>query len=126
VAFCFSKLEDAQAFAERFDGENLQLGRWRERRGAVHAGDDRKSQTGFSCGGGAGCGSPMAVSMPRTFVSHSRPALHSDHWAEAPSPIQGEDALVVAEREVAMAGGKPIEVVRIKITAAGRRAIGAG
>jgi hypothetical protein len=34
--------------------------------------------------------------------------------------------LVAAEREVAMAGGKPIEVVRIKITAAGRKAIGAG
>jgi hypothetical protein len=28
-----------------------------------------------------------------------------------------------AEREVAMAGGKAIEVVRIRITAAGRRAI---
>ena len=32
--------------------------------------------------------------------------------------------LAAAEREVAMAGGKAIEVVRIRITAAGRRAIG--
>jgi hypothetical protein len=31
--------------------------------------------------------------------------------------------LAAAEREVAMAGGKAIEVVRIRITAAGRRAI---
>jgi hypothetical protein len=34
--------------------------------------------------------------------------------------------LAVTQREVAMAGGKAIEVVRIRITAAGRRAIGAG
>jgi hypothetical protein len=34
--------------------------------------------------------------------------------------------LAVAKRELAMAGGKAIEVVRIRITAAGRRAIGAG
>jgi hypothetical protein len=32
--------------------------------------------------------------------------------------------LAAAEREVAMAGGKAVEVVRIRITAAGRRAIG--
>jgi hypothetical protein len=32
--------------------------------------------------------------------------------------------LTAAEREVAMAGGNPIEVVRIRITAAGRRAVG--
>ena len=32
--------------------------------------------------------------------------------------------LAAAEREVAMAGGSTIEVVRIRITAAGRRAIG--
>jgi hypothetical protein len=32
--------------------------------------------------------------------------------------------LAAAEREVVMAGGKAIEVVRIQITAAGRRAIG--
>jgi hypothetical protein len=31
--------------------------------------------------------------------------------------------LAAAEREVAMAGGKTIEMVRIRITAAGRRAI---
>ena len=34
--------------------------------------------------------------------------------------------LTAAEREVAMAGGKAVEVVRIRITAAGRSAIGAG
>jgi hypothetical protein len=33
--------------------------------------------------------------------------------------------LAAAKREVAMAGGKAIEVVRVRITAAGRRAIGA-
>jgi hypothetical protein len=33
--------------------------------------------------------------------------------------------LAAAEREVVMAGGKAIEVVRIKITAAGRSAISA-
>ena len=33
--------------------------------------------------------------------------------------------LAVAEREVVIAGGKPVEVIRIKITTAGRRAIGA-
>jgi hypothetical protein len=32
--------------------------------------------------------------------------------------------LAAAEREVAMSGGKTIEVVRIRITAAGRKAIG--
>jgi hypothetical protein len=32
--------------------------------------------------------------------------------------------LAAAERVVAMAGGKAVEVVRIRITAAGRRAIG--
>jgi hypothetical protein len=32
--------------------------------------------------------------------------------------------LAAAEREVAMAGGSAIEVVRIRITAAGRRAVG--
>jgi len=31
--------------------------------------------------------------------------------------------LAAAEREVVMAGGKAIEVVRVRITAAGRRAI---
>jgi hypothetical protein len=31
--------------------------------------------------------------------------------------------LAVAEREVAMAGGKPVEIFRIRITAAGRSAI---
>jgi hypothetical protein len=36
----------------------------------------------------------------------------------------GRRKLAAAEREVAMAGGKAIEVVRIKITAAGRKAIG--
>jgi hypothetical protein len=34
--------------------------------------------------------------------------------------------LAAAEHEVVMAGGKAVEVVRIKITAAGRSAIGAG
>jgi hypothetical protein len=34
--------------------------------------------------------------------------------------------LAAAEREEVMAGGKAVEVVRIRITAAGRRAIGAG
>jgi hypothetical protein len=34
--------------------------------------------------------------------------------------------LAVTQCEVAMAGGKAIEVVRIRITAAERRAIGAG
>jgi hypothetical protein len=33
--------------------------------------------------------------------------------------------LAAADREVAMAGGKAIEVVRLRITAAGRSAIGA-
>jgi hypothetical protein len=33
--------------------------------------------------------------------------------------------LAAAEREVAMPGGNDVEVVRIRITAAGRRAIGA-
>jgi hypothetical protein len=32
--------------------------------------------------------------------------------------------LAVTQREVAMAGGKAVEVVRVRITAAGRRAIG--
>ena len=36
----------------------------------------------------------------------------------------GRCGLAAAEREVAMAGGKAIEVVRLRITAAGRRAIG--
>jgi hypothetical protein len=34
--------------------------------------------------------------------------------------------LAAAEREVAMASDKPIEVVLIRITAAGRRSIGGG
>jgi hypothetical protein len=34
--------------------------------------------------------------------------------------------LVAQEREVTMAGGRAIEVVRLRITAAGRSAIGAG
>jgi hypothetical protein len=34
--------------------------------------------------------------------------------------------LVVAKREVAIAGDKTIEVVRLRITVAGRKAIGAG
>jgi hypothetical protein len=34
--------------------------------------------------------------------------------------------LATAKREVAMASGKPVEVVRIRTTAAGRSAIGAG
>jgi hypothetical protein len=33
--------------------------------------------------------------------------------------------LAVTQREVVMAGGKAIEVMRVRITAAGRRAIGA-
>ena len=32
--------------------------------------------------------------------------------------------LTAAEREVAMAGGRAIDIVRIRITAAGRRAVG--
>jgi hypothetical protein len=32
--------------------------------------------------------------------------------------------LAAAQREVAMAGGKAVEVVRLRITAAGRRAVG--
>jgi hypothetical protein len=32
--------------------------------------------------------------------------------------------LAAAEREVVMAGGRAIEIVRVRITAAGRRAIG--
>lgn len=32
--------------------------------------------------------------------------------------------LAAAEREVVVAGGKPVEIVRFRITAAGRKAIG--
>jgi hypothetical protein len=34
--------------------------------------------------------------------------------------------LATREREMVMAGAKPVEVMRLRITAAGRRAIGAG
>jgi len=48
--------------------------------------------------------------------------------AKAPSaavrwPGSGRCGLAAAEREVVKAGGKAVEVVRVRITAAGRRAI---
>ena len=83
----------------------------------------------------------MAASPPKPRVSaEQRRALRllasSRHGVNAALLVHGHGfkrrvlaglvrrKLTAAEREVAMAGGNPIEVVRIRITAAGRRAVG--
>jgi hypothetical protein len=83
----------------------------------------------------------MAASPPKPRVSaEQRRALRllasSRHGVNAALLVRGHGfkrrvlaglirrKLTAAEREVAIAGGRAIEVVRIRITAAGRRAIG--
>ena len=83
----------------------------------------------------------MAASPPKPRVSaEQRRALRllagSRHGVNAALLVHGHGfkrrvlaglirrKLTAAEREVAMAGGKTIEVVRIRITAAGRKAVG--
>ena len=113
VVFCFARQEDAAAFRERF-GERAPA----RNTAMVAASPPKPPRVGAEQRRVLAllAGSRDGVKAELLILGHcvSRRVLAGLVRA----------GLAAAKREVVMAGGKAIEVVRVRITAAGRRAIG--
>jgi hypothetical protein len=104
--FCFAKPEDAEAFCERFGGERL-LGEWAMRGPRLNVERRQALQLLASSPHGLTVKLLLTHGFTRRMLTG---LVHNGLATAQPERTMGTD-------------GKPIEVVRIKITEAGRRAI---